>query len=288
MKATLLNQVNTRIATKGSIPCAKSKLELFKELGNYNPVSGQTRFVSVSEFKGPYAELALGNGGSWCRRSALETDYKAFTVKQNGCINYLWNRTTEEEELVKKECETYYAKQNTKPTKGINISLLKIFGKASKETNRPIRADIRATICSKPCVVCGTTSTICDHKNDVYNDPRVLSIKTQTLDDFQPLCNHCNLQKRQVAKKTRETGKRYGATNILQLAIFGVDFTVGTEAFDPLDVKAMVGTYWYDPVAFLAEVKQRLTVIPKKEVDNVSLSTPIPQETVSDKTDTRE
>ena len=82
------------------------------------------------------------------------------------------------------------------------------------------------------CVVCGSKSDlVTDHKNDLYNDPRVLSIKTQTLDDFQCLCNHCNLQKRQVSKKTRETKKRYGATNIPQLKVFGIDFISGDENY---------------------------------------------------------
>ena len=107
------------------------------------------------------------------------------------------------------------------------------------------------------CVVCGSKSDlVTDHKNDLYNDPRVLSIKTQTLDDFQCLCNHCNLQKRQVSKKTRETKKRYGATNIPQLKVFGIDFISGDENYDPEDPNAMVGTYWYDPSAFTSYILQ--------------------------------
>jgi 5-methylcytosine-specific restriction endonuclease McrA len=247
------------VVTAGMKTLGKSKIDLFKELGNYNAETGQTRMVCVSEFKGPYADLVLGNGGSWCRRSAFENDYKAYTVKRNGTISYLWSATTEEEEAVQKERDDYYTANNIKATKGVDIYLLKIFGKAATETQRPIRADIRATVCAKSCVVCGTNATICDHKNDLYNDPRVLSTATQTLDDFQPLCNHCNLQKRQVAKKTRSSGKRYGATNIAQLTLFGIDFLEGGETFDPADPKAMVGTYWYDPVAFLAEVKRSLS-----------------------------
>lgn len=80
-------------------------------------------------------------------------------------------------------------------------------------------------------------------------------MKTQTFDDFQCLCNHCNLQKRQVSKKTVELGKRYSATNIPMLSIFGVDFTQGDETYDKDDINAMVGTYWYDPVAFMTYLK---------------------------------
>ena len=124
---------------------------------------------------------------------------------------------------------------------------------------RPIRYDIHKYYKSNRCVVCGSQSDlVTDHKNDLYNNPRVLDIKTQTLHDFQCLCNHCNLQKRQIAKKTMETGKRYGATNIAILKVFGIDFIEGDETFDKNDKNAMVGTYWYDPVRFMNYIKMSL------------------------------
>ncbi len=127
------------------------------------------------------------------------------------------------------------------------------------EQNRPIRDDIHKYHKATGCVVCGSLSDlVTDHKNDLYNDPRVLNMKTQTKEDFQCLCNHCNLQKRQIAKKTLETGKRYGATNIPSLAIFGIDFIEGDETFDKNNVDAMIGTYWYDPVKFMDYIKTTL------------------------------
>lgn len=124
--------------------------------------------------------------------------------------------------------------------------------------NRPIRNDIHSALRDAPgacCVVCGSTSSlVTDHKNDLYNDPRVLKAETQTIDDFQVLCTHCNLQKRQVAKRTRETGLRYGATNIPSFAIFGIDFTEGDETYDPKNINAMKGTFWYDPVEFMRKL----------------------------------
>jgi hypothetical protein len=116
---------------------------------------------------------------------------------------------------------------------------------------RPIRDDIRKFYKSNPCVVCGEKHNIIpDHKNDLYNDERVLNKTTQTFDDFQSLCNSCNLKKRQVCKKTIETGERYSATNIPCLAVFGIDFIEGSKSFNINDKNAMVGTYWYDPVKF--------------------------------------
>jgi len=127
--------------------------------------------------------------------------------------------------------------------------------------SRPIRSDIhryhKQTIGS--CVVCGSKSElVTDHKNDLYNDPRVLNTATQTKEDFQCLCNHCNLLKRQISKKTLETGKRYSALNIPTMSIFGVDFIEGTEEFNRNDINAMVGTYWYDPVAFNKSIQKTI------------------------------
>ena len=124
---------------------------------------------------------------------------------------------------------------------------------------RPIRKDIHKYHKSQTCVVCGSHSDlVTDHKNDLYNDIRVLDSTTQTKEDFQCLCNHCNLQKRQVSKMTKEQGKRYGASNIPSLGIFGIDFIYGDETFDAKDIHAMEGTYWYDPVEFMKQLKKKL------------------------------
>lgn len=124
---------------------------------------------------------------------------------------------------------------------------------------RPIRDDIHEHHKAMGCVVCGKRSAlVTDHKNDLYNDPRVLNKDTQIIDDFQCLCNSCNLQKREVVKKMKETKKRYGATNIPSMKIYGIDFISGDETFDPSDVNAMVGTYWYDVVAFHKHIADKL------------------------------
>lgn len=126
---------------------------------------------------------------------------------------------------------------------------------------RSVRKDIRDFHYKKGCIVCGChTGLVIDHKNDLYNDPRVLNTNTQLLDDFQCLCIHCNLQKRQVCKKTKETGIRYAATNIESLKIFGIDFIDGDENFDKNDINALKGTYWYDPVEFMKFIKSKFTL----------------------------
>jgi hypothetical protein len=123
---------------------------------------------------------------------------------------------------------------------------------------RPISDEIGACYRGKKCVCvkCGAKKTVCDHKNDLYNDKRVLCIATQTKDDFQSLCNGCNLRKRAVNLKTKKEKKRQPPPP--DIMVFGIAFTVGDETYDPEDINAMVGTYWYDPIAFMKEIKRRI------------------------------
>jgi hypothetical protein len=126
---------------------------------------------------------------------------------------------------------------------------------------RAIRKDIKEFHYKVGCVCCGSKSDlVIDHKNDLYNDPNVLNISTQKLSDFQCLCNHCNLQKRQVCIYTKKNKKRYGATNIPQLKIFNIDFIIGDETFNINDKDALKGTYWYDPIAFMEHIKKTISL----------------------------
>lgn len=180
-------------------------------------------------------ELAWGNNGV-TRQGILHKDNR-----------YIWE----------------FKRQNNKPSAKILAVRTNGYNKDfSIAINRPIREDIKLFYKKIPCVVCGSKSDlVTDHKNDLYNDPRVLCTKTQTIDDFQSLCNHCNLQKRQILKKTIETNKRYSAKNIPSLAIFNIDFIEGDKTFNIKDINAMKGTYWYDPIEFMKQV------IKKKEID---------------------
>ena len=61
--------------------------------------------------------------------------------------------------------------------------------------NKPVNKEIRVALLEKykNCLHCGSHSNlVIDHKNDMYNDKRVLNEKTQTISDFQVLCNGCN------------------------------------------------------------------------------------------------
>jgi hypothetical protein len=229
---------------------SQTSIELFKKIGNYN---NETRFVNVNEFIGEYISLQCGNGGGWCRMDGeLGKKYKVVTVKKNGEMRF--SRNCSEEDKVGIVLPADFVIQP-----GNSIQLIKIIGPydASSST-RAIRADIKMAFKNSVCVSCGTGKTEIDHKNGLYNDPRVLSTKTQRVEDFQPLCKHCNDQKRQTYKWQTENGRRYPATKIPMFRNHSIDFVEGDEKYDPNDLDAMVGTYWYDPVEFM---KKRDTII---------------------------
>lgn len=149
--------------------------------------------------------------------------------------------------------------------KGRKVIALKLNGLKDNKINgsshpisNHIKKHFKENMLKYGCVSCGTHSDLCiDHKNDLYNDELVLNVNTQQVTDFQYLCNHCNIVKREVCQKTKKTGKRYGATNLLKFKNLNIDFIEGDETFDPADPKAMVGTYWYDPQAFTMGIFER-------------------------------
>jgi len=254
-----------------------SKLVLFKKLANLDKDTGESRIVDKAEFIGEYSELNFTNGGDWCRRSSFAkppNNYKIATATKTGKVNLLWDASDDEKANVEKyfrekcnianstnENENGNGNENIRQTRSItSIKYIKSFGKfEAGNTTRAIRKDILEYYKTKSCVNCGSNSELqCDHKNGLYNDLRVLSLITQTIDDFQSLCRHCNCQKRQIEKKTRETNRRYGATNIPHLQSFGIDFIEGDETLDVNNPNTLRGTYWYDPIAFTKYIHMKL------------------------------
>ena len=73
-----------------------------------------------------------------------------------------------------------------KEKKGNNIIGIYIHSVREDNEQRPISQKIKNLIKINPCSSCGTKSDlICDHKNYLYNDEKVLSLRTQKLEDFQ-------------------------------------------------------------------------------------------------------
>ncbi len=230
--------------------------QLFLKLAEYDEIKKSSRMVNTNEFIDQYSTLKLGNGGSWCRmNSSFANHFKYVTRKGNGELSFSWDDLSPDE---KQRIDEDF--KDLVKIKGNAITHIKIYGLKDNKTfsNRSVRNDIREYFKNSVCVVCGNSDIEIDHKNGLYNDPRVLELSTQQIGDFQPLCRHCNQQKRQSIVYTKETSKRYPATKIPQLSIFGVDYVCGDETYDPNDVNAMVGTYWYDPVVFIQMLKERM------------------------------
>jgi chemotaxis protein histidine kinase CheA len=132
------------------------------------------------------------------------------------------------------------------------LQKLRLIGNNEPPSSRKISKPVYNHYKGVPCVNCGSIKDlVVDHKNDFYNDNRVLKIETQTIDDFQSLCTSCNLKKRTWCSKMRETGIRTSAIDICPLlAEYGVDYISGDETYDLNDPDALVGTYWFDCVEF--------------------------------------
>lgn len=154
-------------------------------------------------------------------------------------------------------------KRKNESTRG-KIVALKLDGfnpLRSEYFNRPIRKDIKEYCKKMHCVQCGKidkNGNIPDHKNDLYNDIRVLNINTQLLSDFQPMCNKCNLLKRAKNVEMRKTNIRPKAPYIL-LQIGFPEYIEGNESFDIKDINTLKGSYWYDINDFLKKAKTMIT-----------------------------
>ncbi len=228
----------------------------FLELGGYDTNTHETRFVCVDEFKNEYSTLKLGNGGSWCRFDGpFGKSYKVCKVRRNRAFDLSWSASIEEKKIIENEIGNL---KDAKFGKGQDIYLIKVYGKQDGKSARPIRKDIRDIVGKSPCVSCGSSHSIeVDHKNGLYNDPRVLDLNRQTIEDFQSLCKHCNTQKRETYNEMKRTKKRYPATRIPKYKNSGVAFIKGDDTYDPNDINTMVGTYWYDPIKFNEEIQKR-------------------------------
>lgn len=231
-----------------------NKVDLFLNIAKYNPEKKISEFVNILKSE----KLQTGkNGGSWCRFDGKFGKYKAITVNQSGKIRYSWCPKDDEQKEILKDLKKY-KEENNLNSKGTSIELIRIYGLQNMDLSRKIRSDIINTLKTKKCVSCGTTNDIeIDHKNGLYNDPRVLNIITQQLTDFQPLCRHCNLEKRQIIKKMKKTGIRPSALQHPLFKFFGVSFTSGDETFNIKDPNALVGTLWYDFEDFALKMSQK-------------------------------
>lgn len=185
-----------------------------------------------------------GMGDRWCRKMFIYS-----VIYKNGIYKSYLN--TDDVFIPELVLSNFVKSVNNKNRNGIiGIYIHSINNKIQKIS---INSKIKKEISKNSCVVCGSNSNICcDHKNDLYNNPRILNIKTQQLNDFQPLCNHCNLQKREVCKKEKKIHKLYSGNNIPMIKKFNLHkIPWELKNYDILDVNLKEDTFWYDPVEFI-------------------------------------
>ena len=144
-----------------------------------------------------------------------------------------------------------------KPTRGPITHLRSIgYNKNPYLNKHPIRSDILQQLIQKYvcCQSCGSCKHLLpDHKNDDYNDKRVLNKETQLLTDFQLLCNSCNIKKARENKKNKEIGKRTPAP-YLYTSIGFPKFIEGNDDYIS-GIDAQKGTFWYDIKAYKEFIK---------------------------------
>lgn len=205
-----------------------------------------TKILPTNEIKDKYTELYWGGNGVGDRWAKKKFNYSVvYSKKQpNKSCEKLYSENADDKIPIE------ILNQFLQTNKGAGIIGIFVHSIRTNNQQRPISKTIHKKITSLSCVVCGTHDTICDHKNDLYNDSRVLNLETQLISDFQPLCNHCNLQKRQICKTEEQTEKLFSAKNIQRYKIYPFEFPWEKKVFDKNDINCKTSTYWFDPVEF--------------------------------------
>ena len=226
-----------------------TKKELFLELAKPDK-NGKSRWVDVSEFVEKYKELKFGNGGSWCRKTSSLA--KEYIIELDKTI-----------------------------TSGNSIDRIRLNGFNQEDSfNHNIRKDIKDFYKDKNCVMLGingnseNTKIEIDHKDGRKNDERVSNLKTQKLEDFQPLSKAANDVKREICKKCKETNKRWNAKN-LQGNPF--EFYYGDENYT--EEVGCVGCYQYDPVEYRKTVVIKVGEMAAKEAVEAVFKKLYPEDT---------
>ena len=140
---------------------------------------------------------------------------------------------------------------------GTTVEYIKFFGKVEQSviSYPPLRADLKAlmTAPGRCCDSCGSQDNLqCDHKNDLYNDPRMFNMAEQTEADVQTLCGKCNSSKARSKQKMLAENKRQPPPfNRYREGVYGVKYTEGTDALDLTDPNWYKGTYWGDCLDYI-------------------------------------
>ena len=192
-----------------------------------------------------------GTGDRWCKKK-----YRYTVVYVNGNIK---SYHTLEYDIVKDIKIKIFLLENinrNQAFKGHKIVGVFVHGENNVKNGHPIKSSIIKEITKRKCIVCGNKRNIeCDHKNDFYNDKRVLSIHTQIIDDFQPLCRQCNLRKRGICQIEHKEKKLFSAKELPEFDEYDFEFTWEKKSYDINDKNCKKDTFWYDPKEFRRKVR---------------------------------
>ena len=193
--------------------------------------SFKTKIIPRRHFSGTILDWGNNGVGSRFARGKLDyivvyhnKNYKVYSFKNN-------NITLEASEIHN------FFKHNLIPNQG--IVGIKIIGLRPKLDNRTIPQSVRNHYRNKCCVVCGTsTNLIIDHKDGFYKN------KQSSIKDFQVLCNHCNLVKRQRYKENCKHTNSLSVRTIPHLEIFQELFPEDSPNH----------SFWHDPCAYTQRI----------------------------------
>jgi hypothetical protein len=189
-----------------------NRTELVIKLFNPNE-DGISRWVSKEECVGEFISLYPTNGNTWYRNQGIKK-YKLEIDKSKYGTRWRFN------------------------------------GFSNDKSPRSIKSEIWKDIRNKPCVVTGLKlknghKIEVDHKDGRYPQ-EVLDFETQKNEDFQPLLESLNKQKRSDCGKCKKTGIRFDARE----KGFTVSVTEGTLNYDG----TCVGCYWFDVKNFISKL----------------------------------
>lgn len=193
-----------------------SKPFLFLELAKPND-KGLSRWVEKNEFVGKYSPLMFKNGADWCRKESSIAKY-------------------------------FYVEFDKNKTSGNGVDKIKLAGfKREKDQigSQSIKKSIKDYYKDQRCVILGTSNIEVDHKNGWKNNDKVMDIKTQKINDFQPLSKAANDAKRQFCKECRRTNIRFDAKRLG----YPMSYYYGDKKHNGSPT-GCEGCFWYDPIEF--------------------------------------
>ena len=141
------------------------------------------------------------------------------------------------------------------------IRTVEYCNKDIKNTNRKIKPSIKKKLLKKykRCINCSSNQNlVIDHKNDLYNNPLHLDFKTQNIEHFQVLCNHCNNNVKfsfhQIAKKTGKLPYYNNMSQYFKGKIYPWEKAI--RKYDENNIHCKLYTYWYD----ICEFKRKMYI----------------------------